>query len=560
MTDASSIQTTDSARLEHRRQWLVWVLMILVLLTFGRICSHGFTTWDDNHTISQNPDLNPPTLHKLAHYWYEPALALYIPVTYMVWGLLAFLSQIGATGPVAPNPWLFHAASVLSHLLAALVVFAILRRLTRRSIAAFLGAAIFAVHPFQVETVAWASGLKDLLCGLFSLIAIWLFIIQRQNEASRTQNTPGSWPFDHSAYLIATLALILAMLCKPSAMVTPVIALIVDHWLLNRRWRKSFVALWPWFVLAAAVAAMARWSQPSAGTPLTAWYTRPLIYTDAIAFYLWKLVWPINLAIDYGRSPIHALQQGWIYWTWVFPVGVAIVIFLLRRRRWLVAGALLFLAGWLPVSGLVGFLFQYYSTVANHYMYLPMFGIAVIVAYFVMHYPKSAGVWAVLTLLLAIRSFLQAGYWSDNQKLYRHILAVTPRSYMAHTNLASLLIADHHVDQAEQLLRQATQMNPDYYQAWETLAELLTARGKTDQAISAEEQAMRTRALLPSHGGATYAQQLDLFGQLLMKKQRYEEAAQQFQHALQVNPDYTPAADHLRQAREKIAAGINRQN
>ncbi|HWB54469.1 MAG TPA: tetratricopeptide repeat protein [Tepidisphaeraceae bacterium] len=524
-----------SARSPKWRLRPAWLLATLVLLTFGRICAHGFTNWDDDYTISQNPDFNPPTLVSVMRSWHESQLALYIPVTYMVWGGLAFLSGIGAARNVTPNPWLFHTASVLVHLLAALVVFATLRRLAKNRWAAFVGAGIFALHPVQVEAVAWASGMKDLLCGLFSLIAIWQYV--RYVEESK-----------RSAYLLGTLALIAGVLSKPTAMMTPVLALIVDHWLLGRSWRENFKSLWLWFVLIVPFAIVARMVQGVMGTPLTPWWTRPLIYTDAMAFYMLKLVWPVHLAIDYARSPVRAMHQGWIYWTWIFPVLAAGAIILFRRRRWLVAGVLLFLAGWLPVSGLTGFLFQFYSTVADHYLYLSMFGIAVIAAYVVKAYPRWTWIYAAIVALLALGSFVQAGYWGSSTTLYRHVLSVSPRSYMARNNLAMILLSENHPAEAQQLLEQATQINPEHYQAWEQLAELLVQRGEIDGAIDAEKHAMATRELLPSRGGPSYPAQLDLFGQLLLSRHRYSEAIEQFKHALRINPSYAPARKHLLEA------------
>ena len=188
----------------------VWLLVLLVLLVLGRICAHGFTNWDDNLTLSQNPDFNPPTIHSVLHYWYTPHLSLYIPATYTIWGVLTYLSGFGASDYVTPNPWIFHTASVLIHLASALIVFAILRRLVKNQWPAFLGAAVFALHPVQVETVAWASGAKDLLCGLFSLLAIWQYIrfVQQDRKPRIT-------------YLFATLALVAALLSKPTAIITP---------------------------------------------------------------------------------------------------------------------------------------------------------------------------------------------------------------------------------------------------------------------------------------------------------------------------------------------------
>jgi tetratricopeptide (TPR) repeat protein len=515
-----------------RRQ--IWLLVLLVLLAFGRIGVHGFTNWDDDKTIAFNPDFNPPTLAGISRYWHEADRALYIPVTYTIWGGLSYLSDIGST-LATPNPWLFHCTSVLIHLFSALLVYALLVRLFCNSTAAFFGAAVFALHPIQVESVAWASGMKDLLCGMFSLLAL-LQYVQFVQERKRF------------SYLLALIALVLASLSKPTAIITPLLALIIDHWLLNRPWRSIIRSLWPWFLAVIPIAIIARLVQPTQGTPLTSLWSRPLIYTDAMAFYLGKIFWPFHLALDYARTPVYAMQQHWIYWTWIFPAAAAVIVFIFRKNRYLIAGALLFLAGWLPVSGLAGFMMQYFSTVADHYLYLPMLGVAVIIAGFIANHPIALRPFTLLLTLLTLLTFIQSGYWGTDEKLYRHTLAVSPRSYVAYTNLAMNVLGQDRPEEAETLLTRATQINPDYFHAWELLAELLAQRGKIDQAIVAEEHAMNSRQFLPSHGGASYPAQLDLFGQLLIKQHRTAEAIHQFQHALQIDPNYTAAKDHLAQA------------
>lgn len=528
----------SSKKIQSQR--LVMLLAVLVLLTFGRICAHGFSNWDDSLTMSQNRDFNPPTLKGTLHYWWTKHLSLYIPVTYMVWGSLAAISGLGATRTVTPNPWIFHSASVLIHLSSVLIVFGILKRLCRNDIAAALGATVFAVHPVQVEAVAWASGMKDLLCGMFSLLAILLYVRWAQEKKGA------------GSYFLATLALVAALLSKPTAMITPLLVLIVDHWLLDRSWRESFKSLWLWFILIIPIAIIARMVQGTEGTPLTPWWTRPLIYTDAMAFYLGKIFLPIRLVPDYARSPVYAMQRHWIYWTWIFPAIAAALILIFRRRRWLVGGALLFLAGWLPVSGLTGFLFQYYSTVADHYLYLPMFGVAVVVAYFAASHAWVENPLLAIIAILALLSFNQAGYWGTDTRLYQHVLAVSPRSYMAYVNLANVNLLQNNPDKAEALLRRGTKVDPDYYQAWETLTELLAQRGKMDEAIDAEKHAMIARGFLPSHGGINYAEQIDMFGELLMKRGRYREAIEQFDHALEVNPEFAPAREHLLEAQKHL--------
>src|SRR6202012_806581 len=142
----------------------------------------------------------------------------------------------------------------------------------------------------------------------------------------------------------------------------------------GRTWRQIWRSLWPWAVLAVACAAVARLAPPAPhiATEVALWQ-RPLIAVDALAFYMGKLAWPASLAVDYGRRPAVVIRSHIYYLTWLAPAAVAALLWAFRRRaQVLVAASLVFLAGVAPVLGLVRFDSQDYSTVADHYLYLPM--------------------------------------------------------------------------------------------------------------------------------------------------------------------------------------------
>src|SRR4051812_36290366 len=145
------------------------LLLLLVLASMGRICTNEFAGWDNPSNISRNPDFDPPTLKGIAGYWLKPTQGMYIPLPYTIWGLLAYVARVEQPDLSGSriNPWVYHSANLAVHALTSLLVLATLRRMGLRAWAAWMGAAVFAVHPLQVETVAWASGLRDLLCTLF---------------------------------------------------------------------------------------------------------------------------------------------------------------------------------------------------------------------------------------------------------------------------------------------------------------------------------------------------------------------------------------------------------
>src|SRR5205823_5661753 len=163
-------------------------------------------------------------------------------------------------------------------------------------------------------------------------------------------------------------------LAKPIAMMTPLIAVAIDGFIFGRFRRRVIV----WFVPAIVCAIIAKRVQPAPYDSIVVpFWGRPIVAGDTIAFYLYKLVWPLRLGVDYGRTPRETLASGWEYLTSSVPLAIAIVLWMKRRKiPFLVAGAIVFMLGMLPVSGLVRFDFQIYSTVADHYLYLPMLGVA----------------------------------------------------------------------------------------------------------------------------------------------------------------------------------------
>jgi len=159
------------------------LIILVTAATFGRAVGNDYVSWDDRDTIAENPRVKEPSYDNVAYYWSHSSGGLYAPVTYSYWAALSWLAR-------GVDPRVYHAASVVLHACAALLVFAVVRQLVASDAAACAGALLFAVHPVQVESVAWASGAKDLLAGLFSLAMIDQFLrftAKRQAGGGRAQ-------------------------------------------------------------------------------------------------------------------------------------------------------------------------------------------------------------------------------------------------------------------------------------------------------------------------------------------------------------------------------------
>lgn len=525
-----------------RSRLFIILLVLATFLVFGRICGHEFAGWDDPSTLHQNPRLNPPTLPGLLWYWRHAAMDIYIPLTYTLWAALAHVGRLQVPDQgIALNPWVFHTASVLVHLLSVLAAFALLKRLFKSEPAAAFGALLFGLHPVQVETVAWASGMKDLLCGLFALLALGQYVAYAQAKGAE-----GTKP-----YALAAGCFVLAMLSKPTGMILPLLAGIIDLLVVGRSWKKAALALGPWLVLSAACAAVARLAQPAEGVPLTALWARPLIVGDALAFYLYKLLWPAALATDYGRRPAVVLASSWAYLTWLAPATLG--LFLWWRRRLypeLAAGGLLFVAGALPVLGFTPFLFQYYSTTADHYLYLSMLGPALALAWALSRYPGRRAFLAcgIALTLLGARSLLQAGHWQSNPALWTQVLEVNPNSWIAHRELGAALERQGKAEAAAAHYRQAVQAKPDDAQAHQKLARHYAQRQQWPEAIEATRRYIGAFESWPAAKRPNLAAAHEELGLMLLAQNRPAEALQAFERARHLDPHRPGIDQKLQQA------------
>ena len=507
------------------------LVFVVVLVLFWPVVSPT-KGWDDDMGIFANPVMHQAAPAALRRIWSAPLMDLYIPLTFTVWWWLARLAFENTFAGPQIDPHLFHAANVLIHVGCALAVFALLRRLVKNDWAACAGALVFAIHPVQVEPVAWISGTKDLLCGLFCVIALHQYV----RFATRTEN--------RALHLTAAIvAFVAATLSKPTAVAFPLIIVAVDVLALRRTWRAALIGVAPFVALSVACALWTIRAQTSAANApqLVAPHLRPLVAADALAFYLYKLVAPVNLAIDYGRTPGMIIERGWIWWTWAaLVIPVAILVLVRRRAPMVVAGALIFLAALLPVLGLKRFDFQFYSTVSDRYLYLPMLGIGLVVAALLARTPTAAGWVGFIVVALALLFFThqQTKHWRSTTTLHEHTLAVNPRSWSSANTLATLALVQQRYDDAQALAQRALDAGGDNWQVRLVLGQALERQGQLDAAIAHLERTVELRPdLLQPHV---------LLASAYLQRRRMPEGVQQLEAALKINPN-DPATRHLMQ-------------
>ena len=482
--------------------WGLLVCLLTLLIFLPALRFPFFPFWDDDIHVHANPHLATLSWSGIGAFWSGPYQQLYIPLTYSAWAGLAAMSRWWDGQPIAAgalNAAWFHGANVLVHAISSALVFVLLRRTTKRfapaanetriNLAAALGAGFFALHPLQVESVAWISGLRDVLGGCLGLASLVVLL--------------GGTKPTFARYLSATLLFVASLAAKPAGVALPVVAGLLAMFVFA--WKPARLAreLGPWLVIGALwvwVTSSAQWAAELAQNLVPVWM-RPLVAGDALAFYLTKAVWPAGLAADYGRAPDVAREAGWLWWTWLGPLGLATILAAVKPLRVYLVPLGIFAAALLPTLGLVPFNFQVVSTVADRYAYFALFGPALALSMIV---ARSARAWVVglATLIiaaLATLTVIRLPLWSEDVKLFASTLAANPESWKAMHNYASALDDRGRTAEGEALMRQVIARRPDSSEAFNDLAVMVWQLGRREEAATLMRQSL---VLRPTPGSA----------------------------------------------------------
>lgn len=498
--------------------WFGLALLAVTLLAYLPAIRSGFV-WNDEDYVTA-PALR--SLDGLGRIWIEPgAVQQYYPVLHS-----AFWLEHRLWGD---NPTGYHLINILLHAGAAWLLAQILLRLTVPG--AWLAAAVFALHPVCVESVAWISEQKNTLSLCFYLAAALDYLRFAEQRTPRV-------------YLRATALFALAVLSKSVTATLPA-ALLVLHWWRHGRleWRRDVVPLLPWFVLGAVAGLFTAWVERkyigAVGTEFDLnGLQRGLVAGRVIWFYLGKLVWPVNLAFFYPRWTIDATAvASYGYGLGVF--ALLLVAWRTRRRTRAPLAALLFFGGSLfPVLGFFNVYAFYFSFVADHLQYLPAMGIITLLCSGVTLALARARPWlrSTLTVVLLVTigtlTWHQALTYGDLEIFYRSAIARNPAAWVAHNNLGLLLAETGRSTEAAGEYNEALRLKPDYPKAHFNLGLVLREVGRAKEATVHLREAVR---LQPEFVGAHNA-----LGQTLAEAGRTKEAIEEFGTAIRLNPTSIP--------------------
>jgi protein O-mannosyl-transferase len=493
---------------------------------------HAGFIWDDDRYVTENPLLTAPD--GLKQIWFSAhRQSQYFPLAYTtfrferaLWGL---------------NPVGYHLVNILLHGLNALLVWTLLRRLAMPG--AWLAAALWALHPVQVESVAWITELKNTQSTLFCLLAVlaWLRFAD--------QHTTRRWWFYGAALLLQALALF----SKTTACTLPAALLLVLWW---RRetigWRRIAQVL-PFLCLGVTMGLVSVWWEGHLGNYHEesgagfGWLERLLIATRALWFYAGKLLWPAALTFTYTKWEINAREP--IQYAWLIGcAAVACLLWWQRKRlgRGVITGVMFFVA---TLSPLLGFIWLYtfrYSFVADHYQYVASLGLLALAGAAVHSVcGRLEGerpfvrpvVYGALLLGLGILTARQCGMYANAETLWRTTLARNPICWSAHNNLGNALAAQGKFQAALPHYEMALQFKPDCPEAHDNLGSALMTQGKLPAAIQHFQTAVQ---LKPNLSDAWYN-----LGNALAAQGKLPEAIQHYERALQIKPSLAAAHVNL---------------
>lgn len=493
----------------------------LAVAVFARTLAYGFVDFDDDIYVTGNPAIQLG-LSAAGIRWAFTTLyaAFWHPVTWL--SLLADFEWGGLDGRY------FHLTNLALHTANALLLFLLLRRWTGSIWRSGCVAALFAVHPLHVESVAWIAERKDVLSSFFGFLTLAAYT---RYAAARK----AGW------YAAALALFVLSLAAKPMLVTLPVLLVILDYWPLRRLSdpaigkRKILLEKVPFLVLGLAASVMAVVAQQKSGAlplePGPLWY-RAVTAVLAGGTYLAKMVWPVNLA------PFYPWQAGWplapVAASFAVLAGLTVLCFRQARRKpWLLAGWLWFGVSLLPVSGLIRVGSHAW---ADRYTYLPLIGVWLAAVWELgarvgerpARRRAAAGAAGAVIVALAVGAWRQAGYWRDTETLFVRTLAVTAPNPMIESNLSAVLFRKGRLAEAREHALRAVGLNPQNASARNNLGVVLNALGQPEAALAEYEEAA---ALKPD-----YAEALANLGGLLLQAGRTEEAVPHLEKAAALKP------------------------
>ena len=570
-----------SAPQPPRRNTVVICLLLVaaVFMVFGQTARHEFINMDDGQYVTENPHIRGGLTWQSVR-WVSTAGLAHNDPNADYWQPLSLFSHALDIELFGLQPAGHHLMNVGLHAAAAVALFLVLQSMTNAPWRCAFVAALFALHPLRVESVAWVTERKDVLSGLFFMLTLGAY----------TRYVRG--PFSLSRYLTVVFVFALGLMSKPMLVTLPFVLLLLDYWPLQRiprtasgsalgALRPLIIEKIPLLALSATSCMVTVLGQGEAVAPIEKSPVALRIGNSAVSYigYLGKMAFPIGLGGFYPLS-----VNDMVIWkagvALVLLAGITAGVVLLRRTRpYLLVGWLWYVGMLVPVIGLLQ---SEDPAPADRFTYLPQIGVCLLVVWAVWDMVSSrrygrlllgfAAV-SVITALMVCAT-IQTSYWHDSESLWIHALSCTFRNYAAHNNLANALAVQGRSAEAIAQYQKALAIKPDFKWARYSLANVLAAQGRTAEAIAQYQKALeispdfaearynlanvlagqgRTAEAIAQYQKAVVsapnaAEAHNNLGTVLLGQGRPVEAIEQYQKALEISPDFAEARYNLANA------------
>jgi tetratricopeptide (TPR) repeat protein len=523
---------------EKRNPIVCLLLAVVTLALYNPVNRHPFVNYDDDRYVTENPHIRQGlTADTFTWAITSTEQANWHPLTWISHALDVSLYHM--------NPVGHHFTSILLHAVNVVLLLLLLMWATSRLGPSLFVAALFALHPINVESVAWVAERKNVLCTMFFFFTLWAYGWYARNP---------HW----KRYLVVAVLFAAGLASKPMVITLPFVLLLLDYWPLGRvrgastqataelsarpptfSWSRLVLEKLPLFALSAASAVVTMEAQQAGGAVRsTVEFSFGVRIANAIyayAMYLWKMVWPAHLAPLYPH-PGNSLAAWQVIAAALVLLAVSAAVWRFRARRYLLVGWLWFLGTLVPVIGLVQ---VGEAAMADRYAYIPLIGIFVMIAFGVADWAekKQFGLWpalpaAAILIALALTTHHQIGYWQSNEDLWSHTLAVTKNNFVAEDNLGGALTLEGNEEEAHLHFEAAARINPRDPLSRGNLGTYFQTHNEMREAVAQYEAAVQLTSD-PALLAQTYAN----LGAAYRALGEDDQAHMSFDQSLRFNPD-----------------------
>jgi tetratricopeptide (TPR) repeat protein len=554
-------------------------LAIATLIVYWPVTRHDFVNLDDQVYVSECPQV-------LTGFTWENLRWAFTATDGGAWHPITWLSLMLDGHLFGNRPAGYHLTNLLWHVANTLLLFGWLYQTTSARWRSAIVAALFALHPLHVESVAWVSERKDVVSTGFWLLTLWTYsTYAKQQAVPKSQRSSTRWRW----YALTLVLFALGLMSKPMLVTLPFVLLLLDFWPLGRfvpvstpTFRRLFGEKIPFFLLSLGASVAAIYTQRASNAVASLdWISPGARVANAFvsyARYLGKTFWPDDLAVFYPHPtswPLLAVLAA----AALLVIVSAVVVRCSQRQPFLTVGWFWFVGTLVPVIGLVQVGGQ---SLADRYTYVPLIGLFIGLVWSVnalfnpsqrsLNSSPSLAIGAGLVLLVcAGLTIRQMRHWRNSETLFRHTLAVTQNNAIAHVNLASTLLDQNRFAEAAEQCQLALQIRPDSPEALKNLGLAFAGSGRWDEAITQYERALQInpkddkalnslglalanqgklaaaeaffRRALESKAGSVEA--LSNLGLALALQGRMEEAMNCYQRALTINPREVKVLNNL---------------